>query len=54
MNLEEGGSAIPYWDEDPYMRADYVAALRREGVELRMDESFYVRLPAGTERAKMR
>lgn len=54
MNLEEGGSAIPYWDEDPYMRADYVAALRREGVELRMDESFYVRPPAGTERAKMR
>ncbi|MGH2400924.1 MAG: cupin, partial [bacterium] len=54
MNLEEGGSSIPYWDEDPYVRTDYVAALRREGVELRMDESFYRRPPAGAERAPTR
>ncbi len=43
MNLDEGGSSIPYWDEDPFIRQEYQAALRREGVELRMDELFYQR-----------
>ncbi len=43
MHLDEGGSAIPYWEEDPYIRREYEAALRREGVDLRMDEAFYRR-----------
>ena len=37
----EGGSAIPYWMEDPYIRAEYTDILRREGVENRMDPQFY-------------
>ena len=41
MHLDEGGSAIPYWDEDPYIRREYESTIRREGVELRMDERFY-------------
>jgi mannose-6-phosphate isomerase-like protein (cupin superfamily) len=43
MHLDEGGSAIPYWDEDPHIRAEYEAAIRREGIELRMDDAFYQR-----------
>src|SRR2546422_987420 len=43
MHLEEGGNAIPYWDEDPYIRQEYEAAIRREGVEFRMDNAFYQR-----------
>src|SRR2546426_152152 len=43
MHLDEGGSAIPYWDEDPYIRQEYEAAIRREGVEFRMDNAFYQR-----------
>lgn len=48
LHLDEGGSAIPYWDEDPFIRSEYVAAIAREGVEFRMDESFYQR-SASTE-----
>lgn len=45
LHLEEGGSSIAYWEEDPFIRREYVAALAREGVESRMDESFYQRSP---------
>lgn len=43
MHLDEGGSAIPYWDEDPHIRREYESTIRREGVEFRMDETFYRR-----------
>ena len=43
MDLNEGGSAIPYWDEDPYIRAEYEATIRREGIASRMDDAFYAR-----------
>ena len=49
MDLEEGGNSIPYWDEDPHIRQEYEAAIRREGVELRMDEEFYA-VPKGARR----
>ncbi len=48
LDLNEGGSSIPYADEDPFIRREYEAAVRREGVEFRMDESFYER-PAEAE-----
>ncbi|MGH2453058.1 MAG: cupin domain-containing protein [bacterium] len=43
LNLDEGGNAIPYWDEDPHLRQEYETALRRAGAESRMEETFYRR-----------
>lgn len=36
-----GGTAIPYWLEDPFIRKEYAESLTREGVENRMEEKFY-------------
>jgi hypothetical protein len=38
---EPGGTAIPYWMEDPFIRQEYEERLAREGVENRMEEEFY-------------
>jgi len=38
---EQGGSTINYRDEDPYIRAEYEATLKREGVKFNMPESLY-------------
>ena len=48
LHLEEGGNAIPYWDEDPRVRPEWEEAIRREGAEIRMDEAFY-RRPVASE-----
>lgn len=45
LHLDEGGTAIPYWDEDPQVRRAYELALRHEDVEFRMEDAFY-RKPA--------
>lgn len=37
----EGGNAIPYWDEDPYIRREYEDLLRSQGVQSRMENSLY-------------
>jgi quercetin dioxygenase-like cupin family protein len=41
MDLNEGGTAIPYWMEDPFIRQEYEAKLREEGVECRMKPELY-------------
>jgi len=41
MELQEGGSAIPYWMEDPFLREEYAATLAKEGVPNRMDPKLY-------------
>ena len=41
MELQEGGTAIPYWMEDPYIREEYQAHLKRENVPSRMDPAWY-------------
>jgi hypothetical protein len=41
MDIPEGGSAIPYWMEDPFIRAEYEETLRRNGAENRMRPEFY-------------
>ncbi len=46
IELQEGGSAIPYWDEDPYLRDEFRSELQAEGVDSRMEDRFYER-PAG-------
>ena len=38
IDLSEGGSAIPYREEDPYIRKEYEEALAKEGVPSRMEE----------------
>lgn len=41
LDLKHGGTAIPYSDEDPYIRQEFEAALAAEGVESRMKPEFY-------------
>jgi hypothetical protein len=41
MDIPEGGSAIPYWMEDPYIKKEYDARLVDEGVENRMRPEYY-------------
>lgn len=46
MDLTEGGTSIPYWMEDPFVREEYEQILAKEGVPSRMDPAWYER-PAG-------
>ena len=42
IDLDKGGTAIPYWLEDPYLRKEFEETLRINGVECRMDPKWYV------------
>lgn len=46
--LHEGGTAIPYWMEDPHIRREYEETLEANGVALRMDPAWYER-PEGID-----
>ncbi|ODT23240.1 MAG: cupin [Kaistia sp. SCN 65-12] len=41
INVNEGGTAIPYWMEDPHIRQEYEALLQKNGVEVRMKPEWY-------------
>ncbi|HEX9880151.1 MAG TPA: cupin domain-containing protein [Candidatus Binatia bacterium] len=41
MEIKEGGTAIAYRDEDPYIRQEYEETLKREGVPSRMVDSIF-------------
>ena len=41
IDIKDGGTAIPYYDEDPYLRKEYEETLRQEGITSRMDDSLY-------------
>jgi hypothetical protein len=43
IDINQGGTAIPYWMEDPYIRDEYEATLRADGIETRMDPAWYVK-----------
>src|SRR6201986_5333549 len=38
MDIPEGGTAIPYWMEDPYLREEYASKLKAEGAVNRMED----------------
>ena len=40
-STREGGTLIEYEDEDPQIRRDYEAALRRESVSMQMPSIMY-------------
>ena len=42
IDVTEGGTAIPYWLEDPFLRREYEETLRKEGVASQMDPALYV------------
>jgi hypothetical protein len=42
MDIPEGGTSIPYWMEDPYIRKEYGDTLDKSGVPNRMDPGWYV------------
>jgi oxalate decarboxylase/phosphoglucose isomerase-like protein (cupin superfamily) len=41
IDIKDGGTAVPYYDEDPYLRKEYEETLKQEGVKSRMDDSLY-------------
>ncbi|AFP30238.1 hypothetical protein MRBBS_1300 [Marinobacter sp. BSs20148] len=41
IDLHEGGTAIPYWMEDPFLRKEYAETLKKEGVENQMWDELY-------------
>ena len=43
QDVGSGGTAIPYWMEDPYIRQEYESRLAKNGVQSRMDPSWYVK-----------
>ena len=40
---DKGGTAIPYHEEDPYIRKEFEDHLKSENVPTRMDPKFYVK-----------
>ena len=41
IDLKKGGSAIPYHEEDPYLRAEFSQTLAKEGAKSRMEDFLY-------------
>ena len=42
IDLKKGGSAIPYHEEDPFIRKEFEATLAKEGAVCRMEPELYV------------
>jgi hypothetical protein len=51
IDINQGGTAIPYWMEDPHIRTEYEATLKEAGVPSRMDPAWYVK-PADADTKK--
>jgi len=41
IDVTEGGTAIPYWLEDPFLRKEYEETLAKEGVKSSMGDELY-------------
>jgi quercetin dioxygenase-like cupin family protein len=46
IDLKKGGSAIPYCEEDPFLRREFDERLKAEGLESRMKPEFYTNAAA--------
>jgi mannose-6-phosphate isomerase-like protein (cupin superfamily) len=42
MDITEGGTAIPYWMEDPFIRQEFEETLGRVGGQTRMTDDLYI------------
>jgi hypothetical protein len=49
IDLSKGGSAIPYHQEDAFIRKEFAETLKGEGLANRMNPEFYERPPAEGE-----
>jgi|tagenome__1003787_1003787.scaffolds.fasta_scaffold20930739_2 mannose-6-phosphate isomerase-like protein (cupin superfamily) len=50
IDIRDGGSAIPYDEEDPYIRREYEATLAKEGAVTRMESWLYEKPKPGESR----
>jgi len=50
IDIRDGGSAIPYDEEDPYIRKEYEETLAKEGAVSRMESWLYEKPKAGESR----
>jgi mannose-6-phosphate isomerase-like protein (cupin superfamily) len=50
IDIRDGGSAIPYDEEDPYIRQEYEATLAKEGAVSRMESWLYEKPKPGESR----
>jgi mannose-6-phosphate isomerase-like protein (cupin superfamily) len=50
IDIRDGGSAIPYDEEDPMIRKEYEETLKREGAVTRMEDWLYEKPKEGEER----
>jgi quercetin dioxygenase-like cupin family protein len=41
IDIKDGGTAIPYYDEDPFLRKEHEETLKQQGVVSRMEDSLY-------------
>jgi len=41
IDIKDGGTAVPYREEDPFLRKEFEETLRQEGIASRMDDSLY-------------
>ena len=41
IDLKKGGSAIPYHEEDPFLRKEFESTLAGDGATSRMEQRFY-------------
>ena len=41
MDIPEGGTSIPYWMEDPFLREEFRRCVEREGGAIRMEPELY-------------
>jgi mannose-6-phosphate isomerase-like protein (cupin superfamily) len=41
IDLKDGGTAIPYYDEDPFLRKEHEETLKQQGIASRMEPSLY-------------
>jgi hypothetical protein len=45
IDIKKGGDAIPYNEEDPYLRKEFEATLAQEGLTSRMNPQWYTQDP---------